>query len=1097
MPFRFSRVEKAKPKAGKTGKGRSAEQDIYAALADIRTLSPADLARLATEIEALGPKYVEAYLGGAGDFAVTSTEAKRYAKRRAAKLVADITAEQRQLVRDATFESVKGDMTVQGMARDERIRGLGLHSRWARAVENLRERTAQQYVKQGLTMEKAGEKADVVAERYRKALVRKRARVIARTEIMSAQNAGLYDGIVKAIGNGTLAWDTQLEFMTAEDEKVCPICGPLNGVRIGVAETFTHGLHYPPMHPNCRCTITPVPADIENDPLYTPHEQYVGKAFDPSEARDADGKWTGGLGTWAKHTPPKYAVENVSDYSRNLNESDRDVVREYAQDGTFTAFNSTLRGEEPDPRFTDALAGLDGSPESKAWMQNRMSELDHAIGNSGTDYGLSVFRGIHGDHLAHLKTGDTFHEPGYVSTTTHPQIAADFARENGPKGTIMRIDLPGGSHVVHVDAIPEATLGQHEMLLPRGQTFRVKGVKTYEDGLRVIHVEPTVRKALVLKFNPQEARDSHGRWTGGAGGGMPHSMKDMHAIPLDNANGEADAALTSMWEENLQGEYGKSGVHVEDVEAYFDGDLLNLRGNFIDREGMLSGHFERSIWPNEASHDLLTIDAEHQGKGIATDFNGRMEDWYAHNGISQVKVHAAMQNGGYTWARAGYDWEKPQAGKFHPDFFTDMRQHMLDTAKVYRAKGDTATADRLQAIQTQFVLGVASGDYSKMPHPWELANMKASDGTPIGKTLLVGTNWHGVKQLRLAKAAALPYAAAFDKFVQDRRLDVDDTYWSEQDHAAWDAIYAAMQPTAKALVLKFNPSQPRDHDGRWTAGPGGLGAFTPPLGEDVNAEHVAFAEGPEGGPVPAWKAGYYINDPNYRGGTRREIIRRSLDKAWGESEPQPIVDEMQKQVDGGTVTIRASEAGATGILMDGEFKAQHETGSSNGFLDPEMRLAAEDTMFGGPVNGEHPIYGYIAGGGAPEPTNYGQVRFVLNEAAKHRTTVSLGDTLNAEATLPSPATKVDKYAINPEVQHVRRHYVERIKALRSPKSKQEAARYAVERMRDQQYIETQTHGGVNAADISEVILPNYGRESEEMRNIERLAGVWGIPVRWQ
>lgn len=42
---------------------------------------------------------------------------------------------------------------------------------------------------------------------------------------------------------------------TADDEVVCPICGPLDGETIDAGGVFSHGEPSPPAHPNCRCTI--------------------------------------------------------------------------------------------------------------------------------------------------------------------------------------------------------------------------------------------------------------------------------------------------------------------------------------------------------------------------------------------------------------------------------------------------------------------------------------------------------------------------------------------------------------------------------------------------------------------------------------------------------------------------------------------------------------------------------------------------------------------------------------------------------------------------------------------------------------------------
>jgi SPP1 gp7 family putative phage head morphogenesis protein len=45
---------------------------------------------------------------------------------------------------------------------------------------------------------------------------------------------------------------------TAVDEKVCPICGVLDGKEVGLDEEFAPGILAPPAHVNCRCIIRPV-----------------------------------------------------------------------------------------------------------------------------------------------------------------------------------------------------------------------------------------------------------------------------------------------------------------------------------------------------------------------------------------------------------------------------------------------------------------------------------------------------------------------------------------------------------------------------------------------------------------------------------------------------------------------------------------------------------------------------------------------------------------------------------------------------------------------------------------------------------------------
>lgn len=59
-----------------------------------------------------------------------------------------------------------------------------------------------------------------------------------------------------ATGNAT-AWEasnvvTAMEWRTAMDDLVCPICGPLSDTEVAF------GGDVPPAHPNCRCWIVPI-----------------------------------------------------------------------------------------------------------------------------------------------------------------------------------------------------------------------------------------------------------------------------------------------------------------------------------------------------------------------------------------------------------------------------------------------------------------------------------------------------------------------------------------------------------------------------------------------------------------------------------------------------------------------------------------------------------------------------------------------------------------------------------------------------------------------------------------------------------------------
>lgn len=75
-----------------------------------------------------------------------------------------------------------------------------------------------------------------------------RVQTLTRTIINQVSN----DGAISAYRANSDILDGY-EWLTAEDERVCPICDPLDGKQFGMKSNFR-----PPIHPQCRCTIIPV-----------------------------------------------------------------------------------------------------------------------------------------------------------------------------------------------------------------------------------------------------------------------------------------------------------------------------------------------------------------------------------------------------------------------------------------------------------------------------------------------------------------------------------------------------------------------------------------------------------------------------------------------------------------------------------------------------------------------------------------------------------------------------------------------------------------------------------------------------------------------
>ena len=187
-------------------------------------------------------------------FEYVDRRATEYARTRAANLVVQVDSANRLAIRRVIHESFTQPATADQTARKLRSM-VGLHTRWARAVMNFDDANYRRFLKDGMTQEAARARADVLTKRYSDRLIRRRAEMIARTEIQQAQNWGrqaAWDGGSKA---GYVDMGSMKEWRTApmgsQYGPPCPICTELRGTRVPYNGTFANGYEMPPAHPHC------------------------------------------------------------------------------------------------------------------------------------------------------------------------------------------------------------------------------------------------------------------------------------------------------------------------------------------------------------------------------------------------------------------------------------------------------------------------------------------------------------------------------------------------------------------------------------------------------------------------------------------------------------------------------------------------------------------------------------------------------------------------------------------------------------------------------------------------------------------------------
>lgn len=169
---------------------------------------------------------------------------------------------------------------------------VGLNYRQAMANMNYYQKMIDSGMKESQAVERS--------IRYSARQNRYRAYMISRTELAFSYNQGNFAGTVQAMNEGLLG-HTVKKWCTADDERVCDVCGQLEGVEFEMDSDITYTpkkggsfqrinprLHQktvgkaPPAHPHCRCTLLYIekePPKQENIPDGS-HQEYTLK-IDP------------------------------------------------------------------------------------------------------------------------------------------------------------------------------------------------------------------------------------------------------------------------------------------------------------------------------------------------------------------------------------------------------------------------------------------------------------------------------------------------------------------------------------------------------------------------------------------------------------------------------------------------------------------------------------------------------------------------------------------------------------------------------------------------------------------------------------------------
>jgi hypothetical protein len=199
----------------------------------------------------------------------------------------------------------------------------------------------------------------------------------------------------------------------------------------------------------------------------------------------------------------------------------------------------------------------------------------------------------------------------------------------------------------------------------------------------------------------------------------------------------------------IDGPYGALTVRTREVQT--QETHVSIKADVFDASGKKVGTIARFIQREQdgsltSEHALLKLSRNVQGSGFAEKFNNNLYDWYRRSGIAEVKVHADIDVGGYTWATQGFDFANArQAEGFIYRSITKMTQTRA-TGKI--PKGLTAAdLDRLE----QYLVDLRAGKIpASAPEIARFGRQPGQGGkTAIwpGKWLMLNSDWHGVLHL--------------------------------------------------------------------------------------------------------------------------------------------------------------------------------------------------------------------------------------------------------------------------------------------------------------------------------------------------------------
>lgn len=182
-------------------------------------------------------------------FNVTNPSVISVARKMSIELSTNLTKSTKEVLRNIIQNAVEGN--ISRVQASKQIRQyVGLLPAHKSAVDKYLDSMIQNGVKPALAQKRA--------DKYAQRLLKYRSETISRTEVARAVGEGQTAMWKQMRDDNLLPSEAKRVWITGYDERVCAICGPMDGVEADIDGFWTtsRGMsEYPSQtHPNCRCT---------------------------------------------------------------------------------------------------------------------------------------------------------------------------------------------------------------------------------------------------------------------------------------------------------------------------------------------------------------------------------------------------------------------------------------------------------------------------------------------------------------------------------------------------------------------------------------------------------------------------------------------------------------------------------------------------------------------------------------------------------------------------------------------------------------------------------------------------------------------------